>query len=347
MPTMISMAARAILLCALTGISNAAYVLEEDFENTAAFFDHFEFFTEPDPTHGFVEYIDQAAAEAAGLVKVNDNSIYMGVDSTTVVTEGGRQSVRLTSKNIYNHGLVIIDLTHMPGNVCGLWPAFWMVGPDWAAGGEVDIIEGVSLLDYNAVALHTTTGCTINDEGFTGEVQTTDCYISAPGQDNNVGCGIKIPNPQSYGDGFNDAGGGVYATEWTATGFKTWFFGHDVVPADIAAGNPDPSSWPTPDAAFAGDCNFERHFWDMQIVFDTTFCGDWAGNEDVWADSGNCATLAPTCQEYVGNNPAEFEKAYWEIVSLKVYQDSNTTHPAMKGSYPFSSRSRVIRHALP
>jgi beta-glucanase (GH16 family) len=52
--------------------------------------------------------------------------------------------VRLTSKNSYTHGLVILDLAHMPGGVCGTWPAFWMVGPNWPNSGEIDIIEGVN-----------------------------------------------------------------------------------------------------------------------------------------------------------------------------------------------------------
>jgi hypothetical protein len=70
-----------------------------------------------------VEYIDQVTAETAGLVKVNDDFVYMGVDFTTMAPERGRRSVRLTSKSAYNHGLVILDLTHMPGNACGSWPA--------------------------------------------------------------------------------------------------------------------------------------------------------------------------------------------------------------------------------
>ncbi|KAL3442058.1 concanavalin A-like lectin/glucanase domain-containing protein [Aspergillus insuetus] len=344
MPLIRLMATRGLLLCALSGVAHAAYTLKEDFGDPAAFLDKFDFFTEPDPTHGFVEYVDLATAEGAGLVKVNDDFVYMGVDSTTMAPERGRRSVRIASKSVYNHGLIILDLTHMPGNACGSWPAFWMVGPDWPAGGEIDIIEGVSLLDYNAVALHTTTGCSIDDSGFTGDIQTTNCYYRAPEQGSNVGCGIKVPSPQSFGDGFNAAGGGAYATEWTSTGFKTWFFTRDAVPADITAGTPDPSSWPIPDAAFAGDCNFERHFWDMQIVFDTTFCGDWAGNSDVWANSGNCASLAPTCQEYVANNPAAFEKAYWEVVSLKVYEEANSTQTAAVGAPPSPLRSRVMRN---
>lgn len=41
-----------------------------------------------------------------------------------------------------NGGLFIYDVAHMPTG-CGLWPSIWMVGPNWPAGGEIDIIEGV------------------------------------------------------------------------------------------------------------------------------------------------------------------------------------------------------------
>lgn len=53
-------------------------------------------------------------------------------------------------------------------------------------------------------------------------------------------------------------------------------------------------------------------------VFDTNFCGDWAGN--VWSTSATCASLGPSCQNYVENNPAAFANFYWEINSLQVYQ---------------------------
>jgi hypothetical protein len=43
----------------------------------------------------------------------------------------GRMSVRLESKQSYNQGLIIADIAHMPGSICGTWPAFWTIGPDW------------------------------------------------------------------------------------------------------------------------------------------------------------------------------------------------------------------------
>ena len=53
-------------------------------------------------------------------------------------------------------------------------------------------------------------------------------------------------------------------------------------------------------------------------VFDTTFCGDWAGV--VWSSSAQCAALASTCNDYVQNNPGAFADMYWLINGLKVYQ---------------------------
>ena len=47
----------------------------------------------------------------------------MASDSTSIASGRGRDSVRLISKNQYTHGLFVVDLAHMPGNACGMWPA--------------------------------------------------------------------------------------------------------------------------------------------------------------------------------------------------------------------------------
>lgn len=63
------------------------------------------------------------------------------------------------------------------------------------------------------------------------------------------------------------------------------------------------------------------------IVFDTTFCGDWAGG--VWSQDSTCASQANTCQDYVMNNPSAYTEAYWTVNSLKVYTtDGQTSSPA-------------------
>ncbi|PTU19718.1 hypothetical protein P175DRAFT_0534175 [Aspergillus ochraceoroseus IBT 24754] len=313
----------------------ATYMIHDDYGDSASFFDRFTFWTEPDPSHGYVQYVDQATAEGKGFISMSDGVAYLGVDYTSVVVSGGRQSVRLTSRSQYNHGLYILDLSHMPGSVCGSWPAFWMVGPNWPQGGEIDIIEGVSQSTNNAMTLHTSDGCSIAGNGFTGTIQSTNCFVGAGGQGYNTGCGIQLTSNASYGDGLNNADGGVYGMEWTSGGFKSWFFTRGNIPLDILSDTPDPLSWGTPDAAFAGDCNFDTHFNNMQIVFDTTFCGDWAGHPDVWASSGTCQTLAPTCEEYVANNPTDFQEAYWEINALKIYQDARNTTARLPRLFPY------------
>ncbi|KAE8351844.1 concanavalin A-like lectin/glucanase domain-containing protein [Aspergillus coremiiformis] len=301
-------------LCLWAPFAAAIYTLQDDYGTSAAFFDKFTFFTASDPTHGFVKYVDRSTAENTGLINAG-GSIYMGVDHTNVAS-GGRQSVRISSNNAYNHGLFILDLAHMPGSICGVWPAFWLLGPNWPNGGEIDVIEGVNEQAINQVALHTSDNCTINNSGFSGTLLTSNCYVNAPGQDNNAGCGIKDNSAQSYGNGFNNAGGGVYATEWTGEAISIWFFPRASIPGDIMSGNPNPSAWGIPSARFAGACNIDSHFNNLQIVFDTTFCGDWAGG--IWG-RGSCASKG-SCNDWVANNPSAFADAYWRLNSLKVYQ---------------------------
>lgn len=46
-------------------------------------------------------------------------------------------------------------------------------------------------------------------------------------------------------------------------------------------------------------------------IFDTTFCGSWAGN--VWAQS-YCATVDASCVDYVAKNPQAYANGYWLVV---------------------------------
>lgn len=55
-----------------------------------------------------------------------------------------------------------------------------------------------------------------------------------------------------------------------------WFWKRSAIPTDIAT--PDPTSWGSPVAKFTNaSCNIAEHFQDHAIIFDITFCGDWAG----------------------------------------------------------------------
>jgi hypothetical protein len=304
------------------------------------------------------------AAQSSGLIQQNADNIVLGVDHTNV-TPNGRPSLRFSSVKTYSSGLIIADLAHMPSSACGSWPAFWTLGSDWpnklvdhatilrgsgltATSGEIDIIEGVNSDTTNSMTLHTNPGCTIvSNAGFSGAVKTNNCDAKAQG---NAGCGVAAGNDSitSYGDGFNSAGGGVYATEWTDTAISIWHFARGVIPADITAGTPNPDSWGAPDALFQLSCNIGSNFKDHQIVFDTTFCGQWAGNQDVWSQDAVCGQKAATCNDYVANNPAAFVDSYWQINSVKVFQQSDSGLIGnMPGSPSVGSPSAVPPSAVP
>ncbi|KAI0757414.1 concanavalin A-like lectin/glucanase domain-containing protein [Daedaleopsis nitida] len=297
-----------------------------------SFFDGWNFINSADVwTHGLAQYVDKGTAQSANLIEINSaGNAIMRVETTSTVS-GNRQSIRLESQYTYTGGLVILDAVHMPTG-CGTWPAFWSNGPNWPNGGEIDMVEGVNDYTNNQVTLHTNPGCSLSSSdpgvlGISGTLTgTTDCSVSAV---SNEGCGIRASQSNSYGAPFNSNGGGVYATQWDNDGIKSWFFPRNSVPADITSGKPLPSGWGTPVASFpASTCNPSNFFNNHVAIFDTTFCGDWGGA--VWTAAGvpgqdqSCAqrTGAATCEDYVRNNGGAFTEAYWEVKSVKIYQQS-------------------------
>ena len=112
--------------------------------------------------------------------------------------------------------------------------------------------------------------------------------------------------------------------EWTSSAIQIWHFRRDKTPASITNGNPDPSTFGTPTAVLAGSCAIDSHFFNHAIVFDTTFCGSWAGN--TFQNQGCPMTAGqqswPSCVTYVAQNPSVFTSAYWHINSIKVYQSA-------------------------
>lgn len=196
------------------------------------------------------------------------------------------------------------------------WPAFWTFGPNWPNSGEIDIIEGVNAATTDSITLHTAAGCTVSNNN--SAAGTTTLQDNCNADNANTGCGVSTTNSNGYGTGFNAAGGGVYAMQWAPTGIYVWFFQSGSIPADITSGVPNVPGWGTPMAAFSGSgCDFDTSFANHNIVFDTTFCGSWAGS--VW-ETSSCASLADTCDDYVANNPSAFADAYWLINSVQVYQ---------------------------
>ena len=201
--------------------------------------------------------------------------------------------------------------------------------------GEIDAIEGVNSNTFNTMTLHTDPGCSIGGTGgFSGTVKTANCAVNAPGQSNNAGCGIQASGADTYGDGFNSGGGGVYAIDWTSQAISIYYFARSAIPADITAGTPDPDGWPMPLAQFQGACNIGSIFQNHSIIFDMTFCGQWAGQASVWNSDPVCSQKASTCQSYVENNPADFAETYWQVNSLKVYQPGAASPSSALSSLP-------------
>ncbi|KAF5876585.1 putative endo beta- protein [Botrytis fragariae] len=306
-------------ITAITG-----YQLEESYSGNT-FFYAFDFFTAPDPTHGFVTYVSESAASQQGLISVRSDGVYMGVDSKTVLNPSGpgRNSVRIESKKSWTHGLFIADLGHMPGGACGSWPAMWTVGNNWPYNGEIDIIEGVNSQNHNLMSLHSGSTCSVAGSGQTGTLQSANCNNFA--NPVSVGCGISDTRTNSYGRGFNLNGGGIYAMEWTSSHIRVYFFPAGTAPTDINGPNPDPSKWGTPVSNFEGDCDIDTHFKENRLIFDTTFCGDWGSA--VWSSDATCGSKAATCVDYVAGKPEAFDDQYWLVKSVKIYQLGNVASP--------------------
>ena len=206
--------ASSLLAISLTATAHASgeYIRTHAVTNST-FLGFFNFFTDSDPTHGFVDFVDQDDALNSGLLKLDNGQIIMAADNVND-TSTGRRSVRVQSNPTFTEAIFIIDLEHMPSG-CGTWPAFWTVGPNWPSAGEIDIIEGVNRQMHDQTTLHTSEGCdqsNVDPSTFTGawgkakdgQTNGTNCWVQAPGEFQNAGCAILADDPTSYGAPFND-----------------------------------------------------------------------------------------------------------------------------------------------
>jgi hypothetical protein len=196
---------------------------------------------------------------------------------------------------------------------CSTWPAYWTVGPNWPNGGEIDVLEGVHNSDINRYTLHTGDGCSISQNTdksrFTASLGNLQCASSNA---DNSGCGMADSDTRTYGHGFNNIAGGVYAHTLESDGISIWFFPRGEIPNDIDEKNPDPSTWGTPSAFFSSDnCDIASHFYEQSITFDTTLCGD-LGNP-TFANSG----CSGTCQDAVAD-PENFKCEYMLCIASVV-----------------------------
>jgi len=273
----------------------------------SAFFDGFEFFTASDPTHGQVDYV---ADTSLAYVNSAGNVILQTYNSSDV--DWNRKSIRMTSKEPFQKGqLLVIDFNHMPTG-CGNWPAFWTVGANWPTQGEIDIIEGVNNQVNNQYTLHTTAGCTSTPIGeMTGKQLLTNCDATVNG---NTGCGTLDSNATTFGAPINKLGGAVVATQFDDSGITIHFFPRGSVPKDLLAGAPRPSTWGIPTASFSSSTCASSYFGDQTIVINNTLGGDWAaavfGQDPVCAAKGSAS-------EYI--RTGNFDEAYWDLNYIRTY----------------------------
>ncbi|KAI0336816.1 hypothetical protein GY45DRAFT_1238036 [Cubamyces sp. BRFM 1775] len=296
--------------------TNVTFNLARDYSGPN-FFNGWDFYGSWDNlTLSNVWWVDQPTAATDQLAYVNQaGNAIIRVDNTTNVPDQGadtrRNTIRITTHDFYDFGsLWVFDAKHVPYG-CTVWPAFWTKGPVWPDNGEIDILEAVNLMTYNQMAIHTTDGCqTSNQIQQSGQLGSADCA-------SNSGCTVRELKPNSYGDDFNNAGGGVWATKFDVDGVAIWFWSRPDVPPELTGDDKtvDISKWGEPSAAFpvSPQCDITKFFTPQQLVIDIALCGVWAG------PTGNYQQTCPGVCDVSGAGSPAFDKAWFEIQYVRAY----------------------------
>ncbi|KAI0342297.1 hypothetical protein BDW22DRAFT_1330594 [Trametopsis cervina] len=302
-------------------------------------------------TLGDVWWLNETEATAEKLAYVNNaGHAIIKVDNTTNVPFNiKRNSVRITSHDLYDYGsLWIIDALHIPFG-CSVWPAFWTKGTLWPNDGEIDIIESINLHPNNQMALHTTQGCfKDNSVPQTGINSGADCGTGS-------GCVVRQTEPNSYGSGFAAAGGGVWATQFDVSGIYMWFWSRPNIPASLSNANStssiDITQWGTPSASFPANpqCNLTQFFTPQQIVIDITLCGDWAGVPSIYGPECGNAGPTGTCYQdnVVGPGSPKYDNAYFEISYVRAYTTQGANPPTLPTGVSSSQTSLIVSPTSP
>ena len=112
----------------------------------------------------------------------------------------------------------------------------------------------------------------------------------------------------------------MYALLWNTTGISVWFFPRASIPADLPTDSPNPAGWGLPTAFYPQtSCDFSTFFTPQTLIIDTTICGNFAGQPNVFAQ-----TCPGTCLDLV-QDPANFDNAYFEISYIKLFEQCNGT----------------------
>ena len=284
-----------------------------------------------DPTHGSVKY-----GEYPELISKNTQTNRIKISAGGTIGEN-RKMVRMFSKKSYNDGLFVISADHIPEGM-GVWPSFWLTSENnWACNGEIDIIEGVNSVKENPSSsknhstLHTSDRpdakpCRQNPANVKGISNGGNC--NAPTNSDKScgcdrkqicpysGCGVVLESTKSFGYGFNQNGGGVYAMELTPEGSITiWFFEKNSIPKDLINNKPNPSTWPSTNRTKFDPC--PGQFSNLNFIVNTTLCGDWAG--------GSYPGGINKCKNDI--KVADLSNAYWSIEYIKVFKRDKPITP--------------------
>uniref|UniRef100_A0A914DYL2 GH16 domain-containing protein n=1 Tax=Acrobeloides nanus TaxID=290746 RepID=A0A914DYL2_9BILA len=144
-------------------------IMSPDTANTYALnltFDSTNFWDQPwhfDQWHStnVTDKVNKTTAERLEMFGYRNGKIYMGAEHNLSYPHSGRPTVQIQSNYLFNSGLFVLSLDHMPTGP-GVWPAFWMFGTNWPNDGEIDILEGVDNMTYNRVTIHTGNQCMMN-----------------------------------------------------------------------------------------------------------------------------------------------------------------------------------------
>jgi len=313
------------LLC-LANTVCAQYQLVRKYSGST-FFQGWSFYGNYDNlTNGDVWYLDQTNATSQNLAYVNSagNAIIKVDNTTNVPYNQKRNSIRITTQDAFPVGTVILfDAVHLPYG-CSVWPSFWTEGANWPQGGEIDIFEMVNLMTNNQMALHTLPGCMKT----TGSVQSgTDGSLNCS---TGAGCIVAEASSNSAGSSFAQAGGGVWATQFDASGVFIWFWSRPNIPSNvqqaISSSSLDVSSWGSPSASYPStSCNMSQFFTAQQLVLDVTLCGDWAGVPSVY--NATCLNTGSTGICYndnvIGAGSPHYDNAYFEVSYVAVFAQTS------------------------
>ena len=268
-----------------------------------------------DMTNGITNYINNKDPDFNMLIP-NPSSNKNLIIKVGSFSNNQVKSIRLKSKGAFQSGLFVISINHLPSGD-GVWPAWWLTGPDWPNDGEIDIFEGINPgtgnMTRNQSTLHTKQGC---NGGVNSDIGVANCNAGPSPTEPYQGCSQRFKDVKTF-DTFNQNGGGIYACELTTCGDITiWFFtGQMNIPNELKddyKGSFDPHNWNATETKYFSKC--PGYFKDLSMILNIAICGEWANSQYKKTNNGCINAIK---QNWLNN---ENPNAYWDVNWIKVYK---------------------------